>query len=272
MVWARDACIACVYRPGRRPARPPARARPTSSSPAPTSVGTFAHWGGLATRPPRYPSPSLRARKSSRLRVRPLESLRLKGSDPEPARASWTGGSLAWCPVPRRFSSANRAGQGRLATSVVARRPTRFVLDRGRRATSGQDRSPSRSRPSVGGLCGTPLAARFSPPVGAGEGRSPRPAVAWAKKARTRPNQRRDLRPPASSAPAASPTGGRYPSPALRARKSSVTSLKPLRRTSPMRSNSRCGPADSTTGRVTRTSPPAARAATRDAWLTSRPK
>ena len=40
---------------------------------------------------------------------------------------------------------------------------------------------------------------------------------------------------------------------------------------SPIRSNSKWEPAASTTGRVTSTSPPAARAATRAAWLTSRP-
>ena len=65
---------------------------------------------------------------------------------------------------------------------------------------------------------------------------------------------------------------GDYFSPARPARKSSVASLKPLSWTSPMRSNSRCFPAISTTGQVTSTSPAAARAATRAARLTSRPK
>ena len=55
------------------------------------------------------------------------------------------------------------------------------------------------------------------------------------------------------------------------ARNSSVDSLKPLSLTSPMRSNSRCEPAASTSGRVTSTSPPAARAPTRAARLTARP-
>ena len=59
---------------------------------------------------------------------------------------------------------------------------------------------------------------------------------------------------------------------AWRARNSSVDPLKPLRLTSPMRSNSRWPPAASTTGRVTSTSPPAARAPTRAARLTARPK
>ena len=66
------------------------------------------------------------------------------------------------------------------------------------------------------------------------------------------------------------PRGSRRPPPAS-ARNSSVASVKPLSRTSPMRSNSRWSPAASTTGRVTSTSPPAARAATREARLTSRP-
>ena len=56
-----------------------------------------------------------------------------------------------------------------------------------------------------------------------------------------------------------------------RAVKISVDSLKPLRRTSPIRSNTRWLSALSTTGRVTSTSPPAERAATREAMLTSRP-
>ena len=59
--------------------------------------------------------------------------------------------------------------------------------------------------------------------------------------------------------------------PPTRAMNSSVGSAKPFRRTSPMCSNSRCEPAASTTGRVTSTSPPPARAETRAAWLTSRP-
>ena len=56
------------------------------------------------------------------------------------------------------------------------------------------------------------------------------------------------------------------------ARKSSVEWLNPFRRTSPIGSKARCGPEASTTGRVTMTSPPPARAATREAVLTSRPK
>ena len=55
------------------------------------------------------------------------------------------------------------------------------------------------------------------------------------------------------------------------ARNSSVESLKPFSFTSPMRSNSRCAPPTSTSGRVTSTSPPAARAPTRAARLTARP-
>ena len=55
------------------------------------------------------------------------------------------------------------------------------------------------------------------------------------------------------------------------AMKISVDSVKPFSRTSAIRSNSRCGPARSTTGRVTRTSPPADRAATREAMFTARP-
>ena len=58
---------------------------------------------------------------------------------------------------------------------------------------------------------------------------------------------------------------------ARRARNSSVDCEKPLSLTSPMCSNSRCGPATSTSERVTSTSPPAARAPTRAARLTSRP-
>ncbi len=54
---------------------------------------------------------------------------------------------------------------------------------------------------------------------------------------------------------------------------SSVGSEKPFSLTSPIRTNS--SPSDpsaiSTTGRVTSTSPPPARATTRAAWLTSRP-
>ena len=53
--------------------------------------------------------------------------------------------------------------------------------------------------------------------------------------------------------------------------KISVDSLKPFSLTSAIRSNSRCDPACSTTGRVTSTSPPAERAATREAMFTSRP-
>src|SRR6185312_1362520 len=59
-----------------------------------------------------------------------------------------------------------------------------------------------------------------------------------------------------------------------RATNTSVDSLKPLSVTSPMRSKSRWFPptlATSTTGRVTSTSPPAERAATRLAMLMSRP-
>ena len=52
---------------------------------------------------------------------------------------------------------------------------------------------------------------------------------------------------------------------------SSVGSEKPFIVTSPIWSKLRCGPAASTTGRVTSTSPPAARAATREARLTARP-
>ena len=59
---------------------------------------------------------------------------------------------------------------------------------------------------------------------------------------------------------------------AARATKSSVEWLNPFRRTSPIGSKARCGPDASTTGRVTMTSPPPARAATREAVLTSRPK
>ena len=55
------------------------------------------------------------------------------------------------------------------------------------------------------------------------------------------------------------------------ARNSSVDWEKPLSLTSPMCSNRRCGPPSSTSGRVTSTSPPAARAPTRAARLTSRP-
>ena len=55
------------------------------------------------------------------------------------------------------------------------------------------------------------------------------------------------------------------------ARNSSVGSKKPFNRTSPMSSNPSAPFAASTTGRVTITSPPAARATTRAAWLTSRP-
>jgi hypothetical protein len=55
------------------------------------------------------------------------------------------------------------------------------------------------------------------------------------------------------------------------ARNSSVGSSKPFIRTSPICRNARWRPAASTTGRVTRTSPPAARALTRDARLTARP-
>ena len=54
---------------------------------------------------------------------------------------------------------------------------------------------------------------------------------------------------------------------------SSVGSEKPFRPTSPMRSNCEAVEAggDVDDGRVTSTSPPAARATTRAAWLTSRP-
>ncbi len=55
------------------------------------------------------------------------------------------------------------------------------------------------------------------------------------------------------------------------ARNISVDAVNPLSRTSPIRSNARWEPAASTTGRVTSTSPPALRAATREAMLTSRP-
>ena len=47
--------------------------------------------------------------------------------------------------------------------------------------------------------------------------------------------------------------------------------MKPFSLTSAIRSNSRCGAGGSTTGRVTSTSPPAERAATREAMFTSRP-
>ena len=56
-----------------------------------------------------------------------------------------------------------------------------------------------------------------------------------------------------------------------RAMKISVASRNPFSFTSAIRSNSRWGPACSTTGRVTSTSPPAERAATREAMLMSRP-
>ena len=55
------------------------------------------------------------------------------------------------------------------------------------------------------------------------------------------------------------------------AMKISVVSVNPFSRTSAIRSNSRCDPPCSTTGRVTRTSPPAERAETREAMFTSRP-
>ena len=80
---------------------------------------------------------------------------------------------------------------------------------------------------------------------------------------RGRPGQLRiDAASPARSGLAAAPTVN-----------SSVGSEKPFRPTSPMRRNSSPSmpAAVSTTGRVTSTSPPAARATTRAAWLTSRP-
>ena len=55
------------------------------------------------------------------------------------------------------------------------------------------------------------------------------------------------------------------------AMKISVVSVNPFSLTSAIRSNSRCVPARSTTGRVTRTSPPAERAPTREAMFTARP-
>src|SRR5947209_1765548 len=69
----------------------------------------------------------------------------------------------------------------------------------------------------------------------------------------------------------ADPVRADHSSPRWRAMKISVDSLNPFSRTSPIRSNRRCEPDWSTTGRVTSTSPPRERAATREAMLTSRP-
>ena len=82
---------------------------------------------------------------------------------------------------------------------------------------------------------------------------------------------RRPARPAAAGPPPRTARLEAHDGSACVARNSSVDSEKPLSLTSPMRSNSRWSPAASTSGRVTSTSPPAARAPTRAARLTARP-
>ncbi len=149
----------------------------------------------------------------------------------------------------RRTSSAGGRRPSSCALSRTASRPRRLDHSTLSPASTGPDRTGGSTRSSK-------AAAGVAPATDAAS----TTAITLARRAMRRQRDR--------CARVARSSG--YSS-AIPARNSSVVCENPLSFTSPISVNSRCDPAASTTGRVTSTSPPAARATTRALRFTSRP-
>ena len=165
---------------------------------------------------------------------------------------------------------ALRGEPGRLGVAGVARPRLQVALRPARAVDRQRHAEPLAQRGAVGGVLGGGVAQAVVDVQRARRARDPHREVEQADRVRPAGEQHDDRRARAQQALLADERLEAHAGTG-RARNSSVDSLKPLSLTSPMRSNSRCEPPASTSGRVTSTSPPAARAPTRAARLTARP-